>query len=92
MLTYRVDDMTCGHCVRAITQAVQAVDPGADVTVHLDRHLVVVEPRAADGPTIGAAIAEAGYSPVAAEQPPPAPEAVRAGGCGCGTGTGRCGS
>eukprot|EP01030_Chromulinospumella_sphaerica_P024841 gene24841-24944_t len=27
--------MTCGHCVRAVTQAVQALDPAASVKVDL---------------------------------------------------------
>lgn len=32
---FLVSGMTCGHCVRAVTQAVEAVDPGARVTVDL---------------------------------------------------------
>ncbi|AUL47114.1 heavy metal transport protein [Bordetella trematum] len=57
-----VNDMTCGHCVKAITNAVQAVLPGASVEVDLARHEVKVEPgepRAA----IEAAIRDAGYDP-----------------------------
>ncbi|WP_241485531.1 heavy-metal-associated domain-containing protein, partial [Xanthomonas euvesicatoria] len=27
--------MTCGHCVRTVTQAIQAVDPHAQVDVDL---------------------------------------------------------
>ena len=26
MLTFRVDDMTCGHCASSITKAIRAVD------------------------------------------------------------------
>ncbi|KAB2900923.1 MAG: heavy-metal-associated domain-containing protein [Burkholderiaceae bacterium] len=59
--TLQVQGMTCGHCERSVTQAVQRVDP--DATVHIDRAQgqVVVEsdePRTA----LAAAIAEEGYT------------------------------
>eukprot|EP01034_Spumella_vulgaris_P015351 gene15351-19597_t len=37
--------MTCGHCVRAVTQAVQALDPAASVKVDLGAKEVGVESR-----------------------------------------------
>ena len=70
MIAFRVDDMSCEHCVGAITHAVKEADPGARVDIELARHLVRVEPGSA-GPseeTIAAAIRDAGYTPV------PAPE------------------
>ena len=30
-----VQDMTCGHCVKAVTAAVQAISPGAEVEADL---------------------------------------------------------
>lgn len=39
---FHVTGMTCGHCVRAVTQAVQALDPAARVTVELETGLVSV--------------------------------------------------
>ena len=33
--TFQVQGMTCGHCERAVTQAIQQVDPAA--TVQIDR-------------------------------------------------------
>ena len=33
--TLEVQGMTCGHCERAVTQAVQQIDPAA--TVRIDR-------------------------------------------------------
>jgi len=63
MLAFKVDDMTCGHCVSTITQALKAVDPGASVSIDLARHLVSVEPAAADAGQLSAAIAQAGYTP-----------------------------
>ena len=31
--TFSVQGMTCGHCEKAVTQAVQSVDPQAQVTI-----------------------------------------------------------
>jgi copper chaperone len=33
MVTFEVNDMTCGHCVSAITKAVAFVDPGANTAL-----------------------------------------------------------
>ena len=48
MVTFKVDDMTCGHCVSSITQAVRAIDPTARVTVDLAMHRVQIEPAKSD--------------------------------------------
>ncbi|MEO8297147.1 MAG: heavy-metal-associated domain-containing protein [Burkholderiales bacterium] len=64
MIAFQVDDMTCGHCVSAITKAVRAADPRAEVTVDLDTRLVRVEPSAAGPQELSDAIAHAGYTPV----------------------------
>lgn len=65
MLTFRVDDMTCGHCVASITKALKQADPAAVIEIDLPQHLVKVDTRAeANG--IERAIREAGYTPVAA--------------------------
>jgi len=58
--TFDVQGMSCGHCVRAVTQAVQQLDPQARVTVQLEQGKVEVDstqPREA----IAKAIAEEGY-------------------------------
>jgi copper chaperone len=65
MIAFTVNDMTCGHCVSTITRAIAAVDAGARVTVDLAAHRVAIEPQAANAEALGAAIAEAGYTPVA---------------------------
>lgn len=31
-----VQGMTCGHCVKAVTRAIEALDPGARVSVELE--------------------------------------------------------
>lgn len=43
MPTFNVQGMSCGHCVKAIIQAVQAKDPAADVQVDLSARTVQVQ-------------------------------------------------
>jgi copper chaperone len=86
MLTYRVDDMTCGHCASTITKAVRSVDSGAKVDVDLSQHLVRIEPTGVAANELLNVIAEAGYTPVqvAAEAASTtAPSTRRGGCCGC---------
>lgn len=84
MITFRIDDMTCGRCVAALTQAFAAVDGHAKVTFDLPRHLVSVETTRTDAATLRDAIAEAGYTPVPVEVAASAAAAAKAGGCcGC---------
>lgn len=63
--SFTVPDMTCGHCVKAITAAVTAAVPGAVVVIDLPARRVTVE-NAPDRAAVAAAIAEEGYSPSAA--------------------------
>ncbi|HSE78245.1 MAG TPA: heavy-metal-associated domain-containing protein [Alphaproteobacteria bacterium] len=58
--TYSVGGMTCGGCVRAVGNAIQALAPAAKVTVDLERSLVTVEGAAAES-TVARAIEEAGF-------------------------------
>ena len=87
MTTFEVNDMTCGHCVSAITKAVNAVSPGAEVQVDLATHRVSIGASAVDPMQLGAAIAGAGYTPtviaVDAHTAVKATSAPRSGGC-CG--------
>jgi copper chaperone len=43
MQVFNVQGMSCGHCVKAITNAVQAKDPAASVRVDLAANEVGVE-------------------------------------------------
>jgi copper chaperone len=88
MLTFRVDDMTCGHCAGAITKAVQAAAPGVAVVVDLAQHMVLVEADATTAAIVAAAISDAGYTPVPVTGT--APEAPRTSGCCCGSGRSSC--
>ena len=61
MQVFSVEGMTCGHCVRAVTQAVQGKDPAASVKVDLAAREVGVESRLSAEQVIEA-ITEEGYS------------------------------
>ena len=57
---FQVQGMTCGHCERGVTDAVQQLDPQASVQIDRAANQVQVhsnQPRAA----LAAAIAEEGY-------------------------------
>lgn len=43
MQLFNVQGMTCGHCVRAVTQAIQGEDSAADVQVDLQKGQVRVQ-------------------------------------------------
>ncbi|MBE7939873.1 MULTISPECIES: heavy-metal-associated domain-containing protein [Ramlibacter] len=62
MIEFKLPQMSCGHCVRAVTEAVQSVDPQAKVQVDLQAKTAQVESQA-QREQIGRALAEAGYAP-----------------------------
>ena len=70
MTTFEVKDMTCGHCVTAVTKAVNAVAPGADIQIDLAAHRLTVGPSVVDAAQLRIAIMEAGYTPMAIEVAP----------------------
>ena len=63
MLELKVEGMSCGHCVAAVTKAVQSIDPAAKVDIDLQSQRVAVESGAKPA-AITAAIEEAGYAVV----------------------------
>ena len=63
---WKVSGMSCGHCVRAITQAIQALDPQAQIQVNLAQATVNIESSLTQA-AIVAAIEEAGYAVQSAE-------------------------
>lgn len=57
---FNVQGMTCGHCEKAVMQALKSVDP--QVTVEIDRPLQTVTVNSSkDRDTLVAAITEEGY-------------------------------
>jgi copper chaperone len=64
MALFHVPDMTCGGCVSAITAAVKRADPAATVLADLANQNVRVTGALPEAAVL-AAIADAGFSPVA---------------------------
>jgi len=60
MYELKVEGMSCGHCVNAVTKSVQAVDAGATVEVDLPQQKVTVN-TSAPLEAITAAVEDAGY-------------------------------
>ncbi len=62
-MQFSVNDMTCEHCARTITEAVREADPVAAVAVDVGTKCVTVVSDAPPG-EIARAIVDAGYTPV----------------------------
>lgn len=62
MLSFEIPDMTCGHCVRAVTAAVKAADPAAELQIDLPTHRVQVQ-TSAPREAVVQQLVEAGYTP-----------------------------
>ena len=63
-ISFRVEDMTCGHCAGTIKQSVESKVPGTSVTADPGSKLVSVQ-GSADVAAIKSAITSAGYTPSA---------------------------
>ncbi|NQD36644.1 heavy-metal-associated domain-containing protein [Permianibacter sp. IMCC34836] len=68
MYTANVDGMTCGHCARALTRAIQQRDPEAIVQVDLPKKQVKIAGDLSEQ-DIRAAIVDAGFEPGVIQQP-----------------------
>ena len=78
-MKYSVSPLTCGRCVRSITEALQAVDSGARVQVDLAAGTVEAD-GAFDATTVVATLAAIGYQAI-----PATATAGTGGGNCCGT-------
>lgn len=65
MTTYKVPDMTCGHCAGVVTATLKSLDPAAEINVEVMKKEVSVK-STASADTILAALADAGYPAQAA--------------------------
>lgn len=59
--TYNVTGMTCGHCAKAVSSEVSAVDGVTDVVVDVEAGTVVVTGEGVTEDAVRAAVDEAGY-------------------------------
>ena len=62
MYRFTLPDMSCGHCVAAITEALKAADAQAAITIDREARTAEVD-SALPRETLAAALAEAGYPP-----------------------------
>jgi copper chaperone len=60
MIRLSIPDMSCGHCVEAVTQAVKKADPDATLNIDLGGRTAAIETRT-PSETLAAAIEQAGY-------------------------------
>ncbi|MCC7151225.1 MAG: heavy-metal-associated domain-containing protein [Rubrivivax sp.] len=64
MLEFDIAKLSCGHCVRAVTEAVQELDPSARIEADLQSKHVRIDTQA-DTARVVAALTAAGYPPAA---------------------------
>ena len=62
MIELTLPTMTCGHCVKAVTAAVQQVDAAARLQIDLPTHQVRIE-SVRPAAEFERALAEEGYAP-----------------------------
>lgn len=62
MLILNIPAISCGHCARAITDAVLELDPAARVEVDIDHKRAAIDTKL-DAAALRARLAEEGYPP-----------------------------
>ena len=84
-LTLSIGGMTCGHCVKSVRSALEAV-PGADVrSVSIGSAEVVLDASTSTEAVL-AAVQDAGYDASVAASSPSGSTPRQTAGCGCGCG------
>ena len=61
MMAFEVEGMSCAHCVKSVTKAIQSLDAASDVQVDLAGKTVKVDRSQLTQQQLEAAIATAGY-------------------------------
>ncbi|MBO1518938.1 heavy-metal-associated domain-containing protein [Oceanisphaera pacifica] len=62
MVEFTLPDMTCGHCVGAINEALTTLDPNCEIEFDLLNHLITVNSSATEQQLIST-LTDAGYPP-----------------------------
>ena len=62
MIEFEIPNMSCGHCVRSIDEALKAADPAAKVMIDLPTKHVQVDSQT-PRETLAERLREAGYAP-----------------------------
>ena len=60
-MKFRIENMTCGHCVSTLSRAIQAIDPAAKVNAQLAEKILSVS-STVSADELQRAIEAAGYS------------------------------
>ena len=68
MHRFNLPDMSCGHCVAAITEAIKTADAQAHIQIDRDTRTAEVD-SALPRETLAAALSAAGYTPAPADTP-----------------------
>ncbi|MFN9707936.1 MAG: heavy-metal-associated domain-containing protein [Burkholderiales bacterium] len=63
MISLRVLDMSCEHCVSVITRTLQMQDPAAKIQINLAQHQVDITSSKLETSQILRWVQEAGYTP-----------------------------
>jgi copper chaperone len=64
MIEFTLPTMTCGHCVKTVTETVQRLDAAAQLDIDLATHKVRIE-SALPADAFAKALDEEGYTPAA---------------------------
>ena len=67
MISFEVNDMTCGHCVSTITKALKVVDNDAKVNIDLANHRVEIDASETDAAPLSDALTQEGDTTVAVD-------------------------
>ena len=67
MMSFKITDMTCGHCAGLINRSVKAIAPESRIEFLLDQQLMCVVSTQTSIDDILDAIAEAGYAATPAD-------------------------
>jgi copper chaperone len=62
MLELNLPDLSCGHCVRAVTETLHQLDPQAEVSIDLPHKQLQVQTQVEPARVIQALV-DAGYPP-----------------------------
>ncbi len=62
MIEFTLPTMTCGHCVRTVTETVQKLDAQAQLQIDLPSHHVSITTQV-PAATVAQALAAEGYAP-----------------------------
>ena len=66
-LTLNIDGMTCGHCVRSVSNALEELDGVTVEQVQVGQATVSYDPSAATRDRIAQAVTEEGYTVASAQ-------------------------